>query len=57
MKTAVKDMLFGIVAITLCWLPVMFATYDAIRRERGSFSECMKREWSRWWSCYMDLRG
>ena len=48
MKQMIRVFLVALVSLLVCWVPVLFATYDAVRR-RGSFWDCQRLEWHRWW--------
>ena len=56
MLQALKTILFSVAGILLCWLPLVFAAYDAMRGARVGFLECVRREWARWWDVNEDLR-
>ena len=55
MLRALQNIEMSLVGLMFCWLAPLMATYDALRRDRGSFVECQRREWARWWSVYEDL--
>lgn len=57
MLRALQNILLAVAGLLFCWIAPLYATYDAMRRDRGSFVECQRREWARWWSVYMDLRA
>jgi len=42
------------IAVPFCWIAPALATYDALRGDRGTFSQCLRREWKNWWEVYAD---
>jgi len=57
MLKALQNILLAVSGLLFCWIAPVCATYDALRRDRGSFLECQRREWARWWGVYADLRA
>jgi hypothetical protein len=49
MLKALKAILFALSGVLFCWIPPLFALYDTLQGDRGSFFECQRREWARWW--------
>lgn len=56
MFRALQNIIVAAVGLMFCWLPVLVATYDALRHRR-SFAQCQAREWGRWWDVYLDMRA
>lgn len=57
MLNALQNILTAVVGILFCWIAPLYAVSDAMRRDRGTFIECQRREWARWWDVYLDLRA
>ena len=57
MLKALQNILLALAGLMFCWLAPLYATYDALQRDRGTFLECQRREWARWWAVYEDLRA
>lgn len=57
MLRAMQNILVALTGLLFCWIAPIVATFDAIRRDRGTFLECQRREWARWWDVYEDLRA
>lgn len=57
MLKALQNILLAIAALMFCWIPALWATYDALQRDKGSFVECQRREWAIWWLIYKELRA
>lgn len=57
MLRALQNIIVAAVGLLFCWFPVLVATYDAFRLDRGTFAQCQAREWGRWWAIYLDMRA
>lgn len=57
MLKALQNLLMALTGLLFCWIAPIVATCDAMRRDRGTFLECQRREWARWWSVYEDFRA
>ena len=56
MYRAIKMVLFGVVSIAMCWLPIACSAIDVVK-QRGGFLSRVRLNWDLWWETLDDVVG